>query len=101
MVWRLRVSRYGLIVFLAVPLALLAGLFLPALPARADSGFGPTVNYPVTETRPSAGWGGDPSARGYPDFAFAGAAVGRVGGVHQMTPPPDKPPPHHSPGAHP
>src|SRR5579864_595324 len=52
---------------------------------QADSGFAPTTNYPVTQTRPTAGWAGDLSGSGYPDFAFTDADGSRVGVINQMT----------------
>ncbi|TMF23564.1 MAG: hypothetical protein E6I31_05355, partial [Chloroflexi bacterium] len=70
---------------MAIPVALVGVLLGPAWNSRAGTGFAPAVNYPVTETRPSAGWGGElDGSYTYPDFAFADAAGGRIGVIVQM-----------------
>src|SRR2546423_9801791 len=80
------IRRRGLVgATVAIPVALVGVLLGPAWNSRAGTGFAPTVNYPVTETRPSAGWGGElDGSYTYPDFAFADAAGGRVGVIVQM-----------------
>src|SRR2546430_4035489 len=80
------IRRRGLVgATVAIPVALVGVLLGPAWNSRAGTGFAPAVNYPVTETRPSAGWGGElDGSYTYPDFAFADAAGGRIGVIVQM-----------------
>src|SRR5437763_16541845 len=77
---RCEIRRRGFVgATVAITVALVGVLLGPAWNSRASTGFAPAVSYPVTETRPPAGWGRAlDGSYPHPDFGFADAASGRL-----------------------